>query len=352
MCEYVLQWGCNREADPGGMAIMDAEHELLDLGTVVRREPLVCDEAFSGASLERVELAGGQRLVLKRLPPEGDWLTRATRGQGRARRLWEDGTLARAAEAVDHAVLDMVTDASGADVVVMEDVGRALLPRRGVVTRARSRRLLAGLAALHRVGESMEPAPLCGLAERYGIFDPAVHAADTGPGRNRQADLVPGAWALFAEAVPAVVRDTIFAVHADPGIVGRPLAAFRPTLLHGDVKPGNLGLRAGRVVAIDWGELTGFGPAEVDVGWYVLTGAERSDAPHEALFADYEAAAGRALDRRALDLVAIGSLAQFGCKFAGYAVVGETEDERAAAVRDLDWWVGRVEEALRRLGEL
>jgi hypothetical protein len=88
------------------------------------------------------------------------------------------------------------------------------------------------------------------------------------------------------------------------------------------------------------------------VAWYVLTSGSRIDTAREALFADYEAAAGRALDRRALDLAAVGSLAQFGFKFAAYAVAADTADERAAAAGDLDWWVRRVEGALRRLGEL
>src|SRR6266511_3523202 len=39
-------------------------------------------QAFSGARFEHVALADGRRLVLKRLPPEGDWLTRVTGGAG------------------------------------------------------------------------------------------------------------------------------------------------------------------------------------------------------------------------------------------------------------------------------
>ena len=62
-------------------------------------------EAFSGARLERVVLEGGRRLVLKHLPPEGDWLTRATDGAGRFRLLWEHGLLARVEPFADHTVI-------------------------------------------------------------------------------------------------------------------------------------------------------------------------------------------------------------------------------------------------------
>jgi len=40
-------------------------------------------------------LGDGQTLILKRLPHEGDWLTRSTGGNGRQRVLWETGLLGR-----------------------------------------------------------------------------------------------------------------------------------------------------------------------------------------------------------------------------------------------------------------
>jgi len=55
---------------------------------------------------------------------------------------------------------------------------------------------------------------------------------------------------------------------------GRRLDRFPSTLLHGDAKLENLGLGSSGLVAIDWGDLTGFGPPEIDVAWYALQGKD------------------------------------------------------------------------------
>ena len=78
-------------------------------------------EALSGARFERVVLRDGRRMVLKYLPPEGDWLTRLTAGASRLRLLWESGTLAQVAATVDHTIVALVPS-NGTDVVVMRDV--------------------------------------------------------------------------------------------------------------------------------------------------------------------------------------------------------------------------------------
>ena len=104
----------------------------------------------------------------------------------------------------------------------------------------------------------------------------------------------------------------------------RALEQLPLTLLHGDAKLENLGLGADGPVLIDWGDLTGFGPIEVDVAWYALKGGARIEADVGDLFADYEAVSGRRLDPRALDLVCLGSLAQMGFRMAASARHGET----------------------------
>src|SRR5262249_27331452 len=122
--------------------------ESIDLSrSVVRREPLEnLTEALSGARLERIVLADGRALILKRLPAEGDWLTRATRGAGR---------LCEATE--------------------------VLLPPRAPVSRDTSRALLVQLAAFHEAFRDQAGEGLCSVGARYAMFAPAFHAADAGP---------------------------------------------------------------------------------------------------------------------------------------------------------------------------
>src|SRR5262249_46626507 len=153
--------------------------------SVVRREPLEnLTEALSGARLERIVLADGRTLILKRLPAEGDWLTRATRGAGRLWRLWASGLLARVEPFVEHMVID-VQRVDGTDLVVMCDATEVLLPPRAPVSRDTSRALLVQLAAFHEAFRDQAGEGLCSVGARYAMFAPAFHAADAGPGHIR-----------------------------------------------------------------------------------------------------------------------------------------------------------------------
>jgi hypothetical protein len=318
--------------------------------TVRTRRALSPAEAFSGACLEQVVLADGRRLVLKHLPPEGDWLTRATQGAGRLRRLWESGLLTRVSPLADHTILD-VRDASGADIVVMRDATGDLLAPRVAVSREVSRALLARLAGLHDAFLEEPADDLCTIGARYGLFAPAFHACDEEPGRHPLADRIGAGWELFAEHVDADLVSAVFAVHTAPDLLGRRLTRFPPTLLHGDAKLENLGLSRDRLIAIDWGDLTGFGPREVDVAWYALKGAARIGCTPDDVFTDYEVAIQRPLDTEALDLACVGSLAQMGFRLALGAFASGPDPQDVAAVQ-LSWWTTRVRTALDRLGAL
>src|SRR5687767_14206656 len=45
---------------------------------IVEREPIDQSQGNSGNTIERVRLGDGRRLILKRVSPEWDWLSRAT----------------------------------------------------------------------------------------------------------------------------------------------------------------------------------------------------------------------------------------------------------------------------------
>jgi hypothetical protein len=323
----------------------------VDLSSSTSRRPLTdLAEAFSGARLELVELPGGRRLVLKHLPPHGDWLTRATAGSGRLRRLWESGLLTRIRRVVDHTIID-VRSVDGHDLVIMRDASQDLLPPRTPVPRATSRALLVRLAALHAASEAGSGEGLCPIGARYAIFAPAFHAVPGAPGAHPLAERIMQGWDLFAQHVDGDTVAAVFAVHRDPARLGRRLACFPPTLLHGDAKLENLGLSSQGLVAIDWGDLTGYGPREVDIAWFALKGAARVGVAPDGIFADYEAAAGQPLDREALDLACVGSLAQMGFRFAVGAFAAGP-DPPALAAEQLTWWTARVDAALDRLGTI
>ena len=66
------------------------------------------------------------------------------------------------------------------------------------------------------------------------------------------------------------------------------MASAPATLVHGDAKLENLGVSGNRLVAIDWGELTGIGPAEIDVAWLAMMSGWRMDALPDEVFAAYD----------------------------------------------------------------
>jgi Phosphotransferase enzyme family len=323
----------------------------LDLSVIDSRQPLTdLAEAFSGATLELVELPDGSRVVLKHLPAEGDWLTRATDGAGRVRRLWESGLLARIRPLVDHTILD-VRVADGHDVVVMRDARDDLLPPQIAVSREVVRGLLTRLSAVHEACMHESGESLCSLGARYAMFAPDLHAGDAGPGAHPLGGRIGRGWELFEEHVDGDLVGAVFAIHRDPQPLARRLSRFPATLLHGDAKLENLGLSNGTLVAIDWGDLTGFGPREVDVGWFALKGSSRIGCSPDEVFAEYERAGGRALDPVALDLVCVGSLAQMGFRFA-LGALASGPDPADVAGQQLEWWTARAAAALDRIGSI
>ena len=152
-------------------------------------------------------------------------------------------------------------------------------------------------------------------------------------------------WECFAERVPDDIANAVFAVHDDPAPLGQSCRS-RPSLLHGDAKLGNVGRRDGRSLLIDWGELTGWGPAEMDLTWFAATSTHARSGRDLVCRRD----AGRPvppvrgvwrpLDPDALDLACIGQLAQQGFVLAAFAAYADSiTGERCS--RLLEWWVAR-----------
>lgn len=326
----------------------------LHLGDLLTREPFACGPLVSGSTFERAVLGDGRRVILKHLPAEGDWLTRVSGGAGRARALWDGGVLESVATRVDHAVIGMLRE-DDHDVVVMRDIGTSLLSTRARLAAPVIEDLLRGLAQIHRDWEGCEPSGLCSPAERHRIAAPAFHREDSGPHPCPFRAVLLRGWEQFGEQAPADVTAAVFAVLDDVEALGGQLEAASPaTLLHGDFKLGNIGLRDGRLVLIDWGELTGTGPAEIDVAWFAMTstnppvgGGELAvDAMPDVVFRAYEAQSGRYLDPRAVDLACIGALAQCGFMLGAFAARAPESVVGARASLLLSWWVARVRQAL------
>jgi aminoglycoside phosphotransferase (APT) family kinase protein len=331
-------------ARPHGATVDPPEDVAADAvrarGEIDRREPLT-HTGQSGNSLERVVLADGRRLVVKRVTGE-DWISRVTHDDGREVALWEQGVLARMPPEIDVAVLDAGRDGR-AGWLLMRDVSGELLPPDHRLSREESARILAAAAALHRrfAGESIPG--LCSLEDRLTITAPTTVGGEADEVDYLPKMLVVG-WEVFADAVPGDVSAAVFDTMERPQPLAMLLRDCVATLVHNDLRGANLGLVPGRTVVLDWG-LAGSGPPELDFAWYLFVNGWRIDATREELIDDFKQAEGDLHDPRALELSWIAQLCWHGALLA-HELVEASEEKRERARAELAWWVERVRGAL------
>jgi hypothetical protein len=171
----------------------------------------------------------------------------------------------------------------------MRDVAETFLPEGATVSRADSRRILEAAAALHLAFRGQWVDGGCPLADRYAFLSPTV--AHREPSAGVPAVIGRG-WARFADVVPAPVAEAVAAIHADPTLLASALNEFEATLIHGDLKFGNIGLTPDRVVLVDWGPQCGMAPPAVEFAWYLALNATRLDATRDEVLNDVRAASG------------------------------------------------------------
>jgi hypothetical protein len=314
------------------------------LADVVAREPLAATDGRSGSLLERVVLADGRALVVKHVRDGGDWIMRASHDHGRAAELWSSNVLARVPDVIDHAVVG-AERVTGDWVVIMRDLSAALVPDDARLTRGDSRRVLEAAAALHARFWDDPPLQLCSMADRYQFLSPATARREAG-GDDEVPRLIGRGWERFAEVVPADVAEPVLAVLERPEPFAAALSGFGSTLLQGDLKLGNLGLTGDRVVMLDWGTQTGWGPPAVEVAWYLALNWSRIDATREQVLDDFRAAEGGRHDPDALRLALLGGLVQLGWDKALHASGHPDPAIRAREAADLAWWTARSRDAL------
>jgi hypothetical protein len=309
----------------------------------VTREVLAAPDGKSGNVVERVTLADGRGLIVKRLSRGGDWLARATLDDGRIALLWDSGYLARMPSVVHHAVVSVETEADGW-LVLMDDVSRALIPEQTPVSRDASRRVMSAMRAMAEEFWGEHADGLCTLETRYAFLSPAT-AAREADGENPVPKLIERGWEVFAEVVPTDVADAVNAILERPELLAAELSRSEGSLIHGDLKFGNLGFQGDRVVMIDWGDRAGIAPPAVEFAWYLAINATRVEATRSELVDDFRSEMGERCDDASLRLGLLGGLVQLGWDKA-LAVTERDRDARAKEREDLDWWVARARDAL------
>ncbi|MFC4786873.1 phosphotransferase family protein [Nocardioides sp. MAHUQ-72] len=307
------------------------------LRDVVERRAFSGHEGKSGAGLERVRLADGRALVVKRVVPGADFTLELTGGgPGREYLLWRSGVLDRLPDGVGHAVVDAWLEGE-VTVVVMRDLGDTVLTWEDRLSRARATWVVERLAALHRTFLADPPPGLAPLDLVLSLFAPARVAPVATSGSELMALVLRG-WELFAELVPGDVADPVLALLDDVAPLSEALAAGPATLAHGDVATVNMALEDERLVLLDWAMPT-VAPGALDVARFLAGCSQVLDATREELLEAYRRAAGPAYDERSMQLSLLAGLVWLGWNKALDAAEHPDPAVRRRERADLQWWV-------------
>ena len=303
-------------------------------------------EGASGNTLERVILRDGRELIRKEVSRKWDWISRATRDDGRVVEMWERGLFERFPSTIDHATV-AAEHAGDRWSVFMHDVSAHLVPGDRRLGRTEVRRVLEAVADLHLAfwGERFDE--LCALEDRYNLLSPPTGRRERERG-ERAGELITRCWEHFAELVPGEIATAIVAMAEQPALLAELLDACEPTLIHGDVRLNNLGFSDDRVVLVDWGERTGSAPAAVELASFLVFDAERFDVTRDEVVAEFRSLYGDRHDEKALELALIGGFVQLGCHFTLPIALGGGDEARAAAHAELAWWTPKVAAALEK----
>jgi hypothetical protein len=298
----------------------------------------------SGAGLERVRLADGRTLVVKRIEPGTDFTVEATGGMpGREILLWRAGVLDRLPDGVGHALVDAWIE-DDATVLVMRDLGEAMLTWEHRLDAGQAAWTMQRTARLHRAFLGDPPADVVPLMSLITLFAPEV----VRPSADRGVELMRLAlhgWDLFTELVPADVADPVLALLADATPLARALAEGPTTFLHGDLATVNMAIEGDTLTLIDWAMPTA-GPGPIDVARFLAGCASVVDLSREELIAAYRDAAGPAYDDRSMALALLTGLMWLGWNKALDTAEHPDPKIRARERDDLEWWVDRAREAL------
>ena len=235
------------------------------LDTALERAP-VNDDGRSGATLERVLLADGSRVVVKRFDPGVDLVMQLSGDtRGREVELFRSGLLDRLPPSVLHPIIDGWYDDDGRGVLVMRDLGASVLGWRDVVSADQARTMFEGVARLHAAFADAPPVGLTPLRHVLDLFEPRRLLAHAG---TQLVDHALRGWELWPEVAPGEVGERVLSLALDTTPLVEACERLPATLLHGDLATVNMAFepdRPGCLTLIDWGLATA-GPAEVDLG--------------------------------------------------------------------------------------
>lgn len=289
---------------------------------------------WTGSDLSRVELADGRAFVLKHLHAEGDWVSRLSNGIGRAQLVWRSGLLTQLDPVVEHGIVGIV-EIDGIEALVMHDLSGRLNAPDCLLSVQKTEALMGALARFHDFAVSLDLPDLCSIHDVANLTNPALLRADRGRGHfEAGGDAVQQGLDYLVAKVGGAAADALAAFFDDvPGFASTVAERMsRPWLSHGDPRAENLGVADGRLVAVDWGELTGVAPREFDVaGFTVQAVCVHTEATPDQIRAAYERHASEPLDDELMRLAWLKHMTGAGVGNVGELAATSDPEERQRA---------------------
>jgi hypothetical protein len=245
----------------------------------------------------------------------------------------------------------------------MPDLSATLLPWDRPIGRDALDQVLVGLAALHGAtglaglagAAGADPWWSCPLRERITLIS-RRSLERPGAARDAVGDRILPGWDAWDRRATPAARELIAALDLDPTPLLAALTALPATLLHGDLKLANVGVRPdGAIELVDW-QMAMVGPVAVELGWLLVSNVAALPLDPEAVLGRYREArhAGDGGDRggdwdRQVDLAWIVGLMLRGWRKGLDAEAGLTLASGTSAADDLAAWCNRAVEAGRRV---
>lgn len=313
-------------------------------------------DGWSGARLSRIDRGPGY--VVKRDSLEWDWIARATADGPTLREAWfaVEGPSLTAPLWAPYLGAGLDGDIAA---LLMPDLTGTLLPWEEVVDRPSLGRVLEAMVALHRTDvpdRIRVEGPWCPLRERLLLLSrPAaeVYRAED----NLVGERFLAGWDAFARLADPAAVDLIDRLSTDPTGLIDALGRLPTTLIHGDLKLGNVGPAAdGRVAIVDW-QMVAIAPVAVELGWFLVSNVASLSIGPEAVLAAYRSAALAAGDgtndetwRTQVDLAWLVGLVLRGWRKGLDAAASAVHPTGLTAEDDLaSWSAGALAAADRRL---
>jgi tRNA A-37 threonylcarbamoyl transferase component Bud32 len=313
------------------------------LTDAVERVVLTEHTGLSGAAIERVRLADGRSLIVKRFNPTSDvtlWMTGGEVGWEHV--LWQSGALEQLPVGVNHAIVDTWVEDDDT-VIVMRDLGGAMLTWDDHLDATQCTWLLEHVGRLHRHFLAHPPDGLAPLDLVLDIFAPARIQA-----RSAEIELLRLAlrgWEIFEDTVPGDVAEPVLGLLDDIEPMTSALLSRPVTLVHGDLATVNMAVELDDLVLIDWA-MASAAPGALDITRFIAGCSSVVDLSREEMLEVYQRAAGPAYDETAMRLGLLASLVWLGWNKALDAAEHPDPVTRAREKADLDWWVNEARKTL------